>query len=265
VGEDATRSPLALEPGHDPSLLRYTSSAEIARDYDEYHSYLARFFETDSAFLDEVLPARGRVVDLGCGTGRHVVRLARRGLEVTGVDLSQHMLAETAVKLRREGLRAELVRADICSRLPFASGAFDAAICMFSTLGLVRTRRLRRKALSEWRRILVPGGLLVLHVHNAWHSLFDSEGRAWLARSLLGSFLPGREFGDKWVKDYCGLECLFLHLFTPGGLRRELARAGYRVEREVLLNESRTGPIQGRLRALRANGIFVVARHAAPH
>lgn len=252
-----------VEAGHDPSVLQYVQSASIAREYDEYHSYLRAFFETDCAFLEEVLRGCSRVLDLGCGTGRHLVRLARKGFCVTGVDLSEHMLRRAEEKLRREGVSARLIRADICSRLPFPDRHFDACICMFSTLGLVRTRRLRRKALLEWRRVLVPGGRLVLHVHNTWHSLFDPEGRAWLAKSFWGAILRTCEFGDKWVKDYCGLECLFIHLFTLRGLRRELRGAGFRIERELLLNESRTGPIEGVFRSLRANGFMVVARSPA--
>jgi SAM-dependent methyltransferase len=251
-----------LVAGHDPSVIRFTREPEIARDYDRFHQY-NHLFETDTRFLEEVLPERCRVLDLGCGTGRHLAYLGKMGHEVTGVDLSAHMLAESARKLDRLGVRARLLRADICrvgEMAELAGEGFDAAICMFSTLGLVRGARRRRKALAGWRNVLRPGGLLVLHAHNVWHNLTDSWGRSWLAWNLFGSLLPGRKFGDKWMRGYRGMDLLYIHLFTLRDLRKLLRSAGFRIEREVLLNDPRTAPFEGRFAYFRANGFLVVAR-----
>jgi SAM-dependent methyltransferase len=252
------------DPAHDPSITRYTEDASIAAGYDGHHEYLERFFDHDAAFLKEVLPPASRVIDLGCGTGRHLVQLARLGFDVTGVDLSVHMLGQAAAKLDKLGLEARLVSADICDLGRFASGGFDCAICMFSTLGLIRGARLgarlRRRALAEWRRLLVPGGTLALHVHNVWHNLRDSGGRRWLAGRAFRCLFPGEEFGDSWVPNYYGLPHLFLHLFGWRELTRLLRGAGYRIARTVFLDAPRTGELAGPLKAIRANGFFVAAR-----
>ncbi len=256
--EDSRASP-SVAPGHDPSVFAYTGSAEIARRYDAFHGPSA-LFETDARFVDEVVPAGARVVDLGCGTGRLMLRLAERGCEVTGVDLSHAMLRETAKRLDRHGRSGAVVRADICRLDALGDGAFDAAVCMFSTLGILKGRRLRRMALAEWRRVLAPGGTLVLHTHNLWRNLGYSGGRWWLLGSFLRSLLPGRDFGDKLMEGYFGLDYLFIHFFRLGEIRRLLRRSGFRVERELLLNESRSGPIEGRFRGVRANGFLIAAR-----
>ena len=206
------------------------------------------------------MPAGARVVDIGCGTGRLVLRLAERGCEVTGVDLSSAMLRETAKRLDRHGRQGALVRADMCRLEGLGDGSFDAAVCMFSTLGILKGRRLRRAALAEWRRVLAPRGLLVLHAHNLWRNLRYRDGRRWLLRSFLGSLFSDRDFGDRRMEGYFGLDYLFIHLFKLGELRRLLRRSGFRVERELLLNEPRTGPVEGRFRALRANGFMLAAR-----
>ncbi len=76
------------------------------------------------------------VLDVGCGTGRHAVELARRGYAVTGVDLSEGMLAEAARAAESAGVDVEWVRADACRfSLP---DRYDAAICLCEgALGLL--------------------------------------------------------------------------------------------------------------------------------
>jgi len=81
-------------------------------------------------FIEELFrPAAGaRVLDLGCGTGRHAVELARRGYAVTGVDLSAGMLAEAAQATEEAGVVVELVKADATAFR--AEEPFDLAVCL---------------------------------------------------------------------------------------------------------------------------------------
>jgi len=74
-----------------------------------------------------LLPGDGaRVVDVGCGDGRHVAEAARRGARAVGVDYDADELARA--RARGQGLRIDFVVAD-AARLPFRDAAFDAAIC----------------------------------------------------------------------------------------------------------------------------------------
>ncbi|CAN5471103.1 hypothetical protein BH10PLA2_BH10PLA2_20030 [soil metagenome] len=67
------------------------------------------------------------VVDLGCGTGRHSIRMTRAGAQVIGVDFSEQMLAKAREK--SVGLNVSFQTGDLLNRLPFADGAFDRVVC----------------------------------------------------------------------------------------------------------------------------------------
>ena len=56
---------------------------------------------------------------------------------------------------------------------------------LFSTLGMIRGRENRQRVLNHVRRILKPGGLFVVHVHNLWYNLYDPGGPWWLVKNLL--------------------------------------------------------------------------------
>jgi ubiquinone/menaquinone biosynthesis C-methylase UbiE len=96
------------------------------------------------------------VLDLGCGTGRHAVRLAAAGAHVTAVDFSDGMLAAARHKAGAEAMRF-LVH-DLHDRLPFADGAFDV---MVSGLVLEHLRALAG-FFGEARRVLRAGGRAVV-------------------------------------------------------------------------------------------------------
>lgn len=74
------------------------------------------------------LPKGSAILDLGCGTGRHSVELAKRGYKVTGVDLSEGMLQVARAKAAVEGVEVAFIQADAAQ---FQTDApFDAAVCL---------------------------------------------------------------------------------------------------------------------------------------
>ena len=94
----------------------------------------------------------GNVLDVACGTGDMVVELMRQGCTVTGVDLSEEMLAIARQKT------AAAVRVANAEALPFADGEFDAVTCAFGVRNFVHLEA----GLREMLRVLKPGGKLVI-------------------------------------------------------------------------------------------------------
>jgi SAM-dependent methyltransferase len=99
-----------------------------------------------------------RVLDAGVGTGRFARMLIRRGAHVVGMDLTPEMLHVCA---QNEPL-ARLVQARLGSPLPFADATFDDAVCV----RVIKYLEDWAVALAELRRVVRPGGRLVLEVAN---------------------------------------------------------------------------------------------------
>src|SRR5262249_55884327 len=156
-----------LPPGVTRGLWDYLHSPEIARRYDEQLAGSAMFV-ADQQFAERHFHAPGRLLDLGCGTGRTLVAFARRGFWTVGVDLSETMLKVTSEKAAAAGLKVQLVKANLVELEGLADQSFDYICCLFSTLGMVAGAPQRRRVIEHVYRLLRPGGKFVLHVHNRW-------------------------------------------------------------------------------------------------
>ena len=123
-----------------------------------------------------------RVLDLGCGTGRHTVFLASEGFDVYGTDVSKKGLAITREKLEGLGFTPKLKENDMAS-LDFEDGFFDAVISIY-VINHAKIEKFR-KTVSGIERVLKKGGLFVLAV------LSDEDG--WFGKGKeieKNTFLP---------------------------------------------------------------------------
>jgi SAM-dependent methyltransferase len=221
-----------LPPGVDRGLWDYLHSGEMARGYDDQMaaSPLAR---ADVAFCEEHFPTPGRLIDLGCGTGRLCRHFAARGFECVGVDLSDEMLARAKDNLHAPGVTAaaryavRYVAANLVDLAGLPEASFDYAACLFSTLGMVRGADNRARVVANAFRLLRPGGRFVLHVHNRW---FGGLGWGRVVGQAVRTLLGKPDAGDIAMSQAYGGAPLTLHHFTRRGAVRLLEDAGFVVK-----------------------------------
>ncbi|MCC6763780.1 MAG: class I SAM-dependent methyltransferase [Deltaproteobacteria bacterium] len=147
-----------------------------------------------------------RILDLGCGTGRLAARLVAEPWApmVVGCDFSAGMLAHAAERLRGDRGQAALVRGD-GTRLPFADGAFDAAVSTEAFHWFPD----QDAALRDLHRVLRPGGRLLLALVSPPFEIVADAVE-------LGMRMVGQPLW--WT--------------TPSRLATQVRAAGFRVERQ---------------------------------
>jgi len=167
LGWQPTRS----TPG--PSVDQFYEGADslFVRSYDVVSHGALPQIAGDVAFYTRLAQeagavARGGVLELACGTGRIAVVLAERGLDVTGVDISDGMLAvarrkaaqcPAAVRDRLTFVHQDMTRLDLPAR-------FGLVLIPFRSFQHLLTVELQRKALSAVAGHLAPNGRLALHL-----------------------------------------------------------------------------------------------------
>ena len=147
-----------------------------APGYDRQIAFFERIWFTGGR---EWLTSRatGRVLEVAVGTGLNLTRYAP-GVTVTGIELSPEMLAIARSRAERHGLGVDLHEGD-AHDLPFDDASFDTVVCCLALCSIPDPPR----ALAEMRRVLVPGGRLLLldHVRSTARLLFAAQ---WLAEQV---------------------------------------------------------------------------------
>jgi SAM-dependent methyltransferase len=205
--------------------------------------------------------ANGTVLELGCGTGRISLPLARAGVSLVGVDRSEPMLARAAARASRIARAVPFVRADIRS-LPFKRGRFAMVLAPYGVLqSLIRDRDLRA-TLESVARVLRRGGTFGIDLVPDVPNWREYEGRVQLVgRTRGGGRLTLVEsvrqdpahrlttFDQRYVERRGGrttehaFELTFRTLSIPQ-MRRRLERAGFRVK--TVLGDYRGQPWDAR-------------------
>lgn len=146
----------------------------VAPAYDRLYAHSATMTRRQADWLARACPA-GRLLDLGCGTGRMLLPLAEAGFRPVGLDFSTVMLA--AARQAAPGM--DLVLADARRPLPFADDSFATVISLHATLAhVVRPEDLRALG-SEIHRVLAPGGALVIELPHPELFPPQRQPRAW--------------------------------------------------------------------------------------
>jgi SAM-dependent methyltransferase len=158
------------------------------------HLFTPEGAEKEVAFAEQALELKAgtRILDLCCGQGRHAVLFARRGFDVTGLDLNTAYLEMAQQSARASNTILKTIVADM-RHIPFQD-QFDAIVNMYSSFGYFESEAEDLNVLESAANAIRPGGRLMLdmlnrewavanYVQNDWHS--GSDGSLYVERREL--------------------------------------------------------------------------------
>lgn len=182
-----------------PLYDRLNGGADYARLSDYAERQFARYFP---AGVKEVL-------DLACGTGRLTAELARRGYDMTGVDLSEEMLSEARDHAEREGLADKILFLcqDMCDFELY--GTVDAVVCSFDAVNHVTARADLSRCFHWVHNYLVPGGLFLFDVNTPYKFRTVYGDRAYVLETGNATCLWQNDYREK-----AGVCDFLISLFT---------------------------------------------------
>lgn len=148
---------------HAKNKLLYNGLSKI------YHLALNKNTKDEIKFLSRVFKKYGdnikKVIDLGCGVGRHSVLLSQLGFSVTGIDISKNMLKIAKERTKKINLKIKFINQDI-RNLKLEKNTYDCAICMWTTYNYLSTEKDFLGFLMKMHKILRKEGLLILDTKN---------------------------------------------------------------------------------------------------
>ena len=195
----------------------------------------------DAEFIERALDLdRGsRVLDLGCGQGRHSVALALRGHAVTGLDLSAFLLGRARELAAARGVDVTWVERDM--RETRGLGPFDACVSLFTAFGYFADEDEDARVIDGVRSVLGPGGKLLLDLDNPFPILHRAPYEVWnetaaqvTCESVGFDPLEARLLARRVRRPASGgrheVPASSVRLYFPHEVSRMLERCGFEVE-----------------------------------
>lgn len=230
-------------------LSKYGREEEL-----EWHAQAADkgLYKEEQRLVDRHFFRKGKVLVIGCGGGREALALCDQGFEVTGIDIQPKMIERARKNAEERKKTVSFLIMDAC-RLDFTGESFDYVLMFGSILTYIPFRKNRLASLRDVRRILKPGGILMLNSpsrnsclkYRAYFALVNAW-RRWKKKWLGWTSL---EEGDRYGIHVSGARSrgwTYFHMYAMDELLNDLREAGfipidYRSRKDILsgVEESR--------------------------
>lgn len=175
----------------------------------------------DINYIQNNILKNTKVLDLGCGTGRHLVNLGNT-TDITGIDISPKMIEIANEALKKNKIKAKTIVGDMLEIDSLVKNEiFDTVIMMYHTFGSIVPARNRILLLNKIKKLLKKDGLLILHVHNRNHIKN--------LKFLFNNYFNNKfETGDKLI--HAGeLKGAVMHFFSAREIKKILNSAGFKI------------------------------------
>jgi ubiquinone/menaquinone biosynthesis C-methylase UbiE len=183
-------------------------------------------FASALRLIEKYFPNKGHVADIGGGPGRYTMELAKRGYQLTLIDISSELVRLAESKLKENDLRAELLVGDARHLSNITDKTFDAALFLGPMYHIIQHDE-RALALHELVRVLKPGGIAIISFINSWGLIrtgLNDFPNWYLDPDKIRSLLGARAFEGQQLSEFT--ECYWS---TPESATKELEDAGLNI------------------------------------
>lgn len=196
-------------------------------------------WDSEDYFLSKYFDKKGKILDLGCGTGRTTIPLFLRGFDAVGVDIVPEMIRNAKQIAANKNLKIDY-RVGDATQLDFADETFD--FLLFSNQGWTQIpdEKERLKALKEMRRVLKTDGICIFTTHS--RVLFSNHFFFWVKQWIrffifknLGFKIDEIDFGDRFFdrenrdsgKTYKTKQ--YIHIPSIKEVKRQIEKSGFNI------------------------------------
>lgn len=169
--------------------------------------------------IEFIKETKGKILDLGCGTGRHFTKTEA---EIYAVDFSNEMIKYAKLKAKKLKLKNIKFFVADAWKLPFPDNYFDAVLCI-AVMHCIQTKAKRQKVLDEIYRVLKPKGRAKIANWNKESGRFKNKKKE--------SYIGWRDKGKRYY-----------YFYTEDELKKEIEKSGFKITFQKSLNQDNLTP-----------------------